>query len=59
MRNLKIIGLFMRLAARDNKEKYIKLIPYAWKMVDSRISQNKVFANLTLLLKDNFPKFLS
>ena len=59
LRNLKIIGLFMRLAARDNKEKYIKLIPYAWKMVDSRISQNKVFANLTLLLKDNFPKFLS
>ena len=30
LRNLKIIGIFMRLAERDNKKKYLKLIPYAW-----------------------------
>ena len=30
LRNLKIIGIFTRLAVRDNKKKYLKLIPYAW-----------------------------
>ena len=58
LRNLKIIGIFMRLAVRDNKKKYLKLIPYAWEMVNYRASKNKVFDNLTLLLKKNFPKFL-
>ena len=48
----------MRLAVRDNKRKYLKLIPYAWEMVSYRASQNKVFSHLTLLLKDNFPKHL-
>ena len=36
LRNLKIIGIFMRLAERDKKRKYLKLIPYAWKMIDSQ-----------------------
>ena len=58
LRNLKIIGIFMRLAARDNKKKYLKLIPYAWEMVNYRSSKSKVFDNLTLLLKQNFPKLL-
>ena len=57
LRNLKIIGIFMRLAARDNKKKYLKLIPYAWEMVNYRTSKSKVFDNLTLLLKQNFQKF--
>ena len=56
LRNLKIIGIFMRLAERDSKKKYLKLIPYAWKMIDNRMNQNKVFNNLILLLKSNFPK---
>ena len=55
-RNLKIIGIFMRLSERDNKKKYLKLIPYAWEMIDYRMSHNKVFDNLKLLLKSNFPK---
>ena len=58
LRNLKIIGIFMRLALRDNKKKYIKLIPYAWELINLRIKNNKVFDNLTLLLNDNFPKVL-
>ena len=57
LRNLKIIGIFMRLAAKDNKKKYLKLIPYAWQMIDYRTSKNKVFNKLTLLLKYNFPRF--
>ena len=58
LRNLKIIGIFMRLAERDKKRKYLKLIPYAWKMVDYRMSENKVLHNLKLLLASNFPKFI-
>ena len=59
LRNLKIIGIFMRLAERDKKRKYLKLIPYAWKMIDSRMSKNKDLVNLKLLLASNFPKFIT
>ena len=47
----------MRLAKRDNKKKYLKLIPYARELIDYRMSQNKIFDNLFLLIRNNFPKF--
>ena len=56
LRNLKIIGIFMRLALRDNKKKYIKLIPYAWEMINHRMRENRKFKNLKLMLKKNFSK---
>ena len=59
LRNLKIIGIFMRLADRDKKKKYLKLIPYSWKLIDSRMSKNKDLYNLNLLLASNFPKFIT
>jgi len=59
LRNLKIIGIFMRLAERDKKRKYLKLIPYAWNMIDSRMSKNNDLINLKLLLANNFPKFIT
>ena len=59
LRNLKIIGIFMRLAERDKKRKYLKLIPYAWKMIDVRMNKNKDLDNLKLLLTSNFPKFIT
>ena len=59
LRNLKIIGIFMRLAERDKKTKYLKLIPYAWKMIDNRLAKNKDLNSLKLLLASNFPKFIS
>ncbi len=58
LRNLKIIGIFMRLAIRDNKKKYIKMIPYAWEMINYRMKKNREFVNLKLILKSNFPKFV-
>ena len=58
LRNLKIIGIFIRLALRDNKKKYIRLIPYAWEMINHRIKKQKEFENLMLLLKNNFPKYI-
>ena len=59
LRNLKIIGIFMRLAERDKNRKYLRLIPYAWKMIDNRLSKNKDLYNLKLLLAINFPKFIT
>jgi aminoglycoside/choline kinase family phosphotransferase len=59
LRNLKIIGIFMRLAERDKKKKYLKLIPYAWKMIDNRMNKNQELYNLKLLLASGFPKFIN
>ena len=49
----------MRLALRDNKTKYIKLIPYAWEMINHRMRENREFKNLKLILKKNFSKHVS
>ncbi len=56
LRNMKIIGIFTRLAARDKKKKYLKLIPYAWKLIELRIKNNKIFDGLKKLLDINFSK---
>ena len=56
LRNLKVIGIFTRLAQRDNKKKYLKLIPYTWKLIEDRINNNDVFIDLKKKLEDNFPK---
>ena len=48
----------MRLATRDNKKKYKKMIPYAWQMINYRMKKNIEFKNLKFLLKSNFPKFI-
>ena len=58
LRNLKIIGIFTRLASRDKKKKYLKLIPYAWEMINYRMTKKKDFKNLMLLLRNNFPRFI-
>ena len=54
LRNLKIIGIFTRLALRDGKKKYLKLIPYTWTLINMRINENKVFLDLKELLTENF-----
>ena len=54
LRNLKIIGIFTRLAFRDGKKKYLKLIPYAWKLIEVRINENKLFLDLKQLLNTSF-----
>ena len=56
VRNLKIIGIFTRLAKRDNKSFYLKLIPYAWKLIDLRCKNNKLLIDLKNFLYKNFPK---
>ena len=56
LRNMKIIGIFTRLAIRDKKKIYLKLIPYAWKLIELRIKNNKVFNDLKKILDFNFSK---
>ena len=50
LRNFKIIGIFKRLSIRDKKHKYLKLIPYAWKLINNRIN-NSNFKELNSFLK--------
>ena len=50
LRNLKIIGIFTRLAVRDKKRKYLRLIPYAWNLIKLRTRNNDKFKNLNNLL---------
>jgi len=56
LRNLKIIGIFTRLAYRDKKTKYLKLIPHAWELIESRLNHNPVFKDIKNLLDTNFPR---
>ena len=58
MRNLKIIGIFTRLAIRDGKKDYSKLIPRAWELIRIRIN-NQIFSELKKLLNQNFKKELN
>jgi len=39
-RNLKIIGIFSRLYKRDKKDRYLKFIPYTWKLLEMRMNSN-------------------
>ena len=57
LRNLKIIGIFTRLSKRDKKHKYLKLIPYAWKMIDERRKHNTRFEELNNFLSIYFQEF--
>ncbi|MFL2888781.1 MAG: aminoglycoside phosphotransferase family protein [Candidatus Pelagibacter sp.] len=56
LRNLKIIGIFTRLAIRDGKNNYLKLIPYAWKLIGLRLNENELFDDLKNLLNQSFEK---
>ena len=48
-RNLKILGIFVRLYKRDNKSNYLKFLPYTWRLLDLRL-KNPLFNNLKCLL---------
>ena len=53
LRNFKILGIFSRLAKRDNKSRYLKYIPYTWSLIKLRIKNGKVFDELRLILNNN------
>ena len=52
LRNLKILGIFTRLAKRDKKNNYLKLVPYTWKLIRLRTSGNNIFDELVSCLNN-------
>ena len=54
-RSLKIIGIFSRLYKRDKKDKYLKMIPYTWKLLELRM-KSKTFRELRDILDFNISK---
>ncbi len=49
-RNLKILGIFVRLFKRDGKPDYLKYLPYTWRLIERRL-KNPVFENFNLMFK--------
>jgi len=59
LRNFKILGIFTRLAKRDNKKKYLKMLPYCWDLIKSRIDNREIFDELKIFLrKKEFKKYI-
>jgi len=54
-RSLKIIGIFSRLYKRDKKDKYLKLIPYTWQLLEDRLD-SLIFSDLKEILDNNIKK---
>ena len=52
LRNFKILGIFSRLAKKDNKKGYLKYIPYTKSLIKFRIKENEIFKELRLFLKN-------
>jgi len=53
-RNLKILGIFVRLSKRDGKNNYLKFLPYAWTLIEKRL-KNPIFKNFNILMSKNLP----
>ena len=53
-RNLKILGIFVRLYKRDKKPNYLKYLPYTWLLIESRM-KNPIFNKLNILFKKHLP----
>ena len=54
-RSLKIIGIFSRLFKRDKKNKYLKMIPYTWQLLEMRM-RSEIFSELKQILNNNISK---
>ena len=54
-RNLKILGIFVRLYKRDKKSNYLKFLPYTWRLLELRLN-NPIFESLKSLLNKAVPK---
>ena len=53
-RNLKILGIFVRLYKRDRKLNYLKYLPYTWSLIERRM-RNPIFNKLNILFKKHLP----
>ena len=53
-KNLKILGIFVRLYKRDRKPDYLKYLPYTWSLIGRRM-KNPIFNKLNILFKKHLP----
>lgn len=53
-RNLKILGIFVRLHKRDKKPNYLKYLPRTWSLLEKRM-RNPIFSKLNMLFKKYLP----
>ena len=53
-RNLKILGIFVRLYKRDSKPFYLKYLPYTWVLIKRRM-KNPIFNKLNILFNKHLP----
>ena len=53
-RNLKVLGVFVRLCKRDGKNNYLKFLPYTWTLIERRL-RNPIFKNLNISINKNLP----
>ena len=53
-RNLKILGIFVRLWKRDKKSNYLKFLSYTWTLIERRL-KNPIFKTLNSLMQKNLP----
>ena len=53
-RNLKILGIFVRLYKRDKKPNYLKYLPHTWMLLETRM-KNPIFNKLNVLFKNYLP----
>jgi len=53
-RNLKILGIFVRLYKRDKKPNYLKYLPYTWALLERRM-KNPIFNKLNILFEKYLP----
>ena len=51
-RNLKILGIFVRLCKRDEKPNYLKYLSHTWSLINKRL-KNPIFKNLKTLMDKN------
>ena len=45
-RNLKILGIFVRLYKRDRKPNYLKYLPYTWALIEKRMKNQSFYNSL-------------
>jgi aminoglycoside/choline kinase family phosphotransferase len=54
-RNLRILGVFARLALRDGKKRYINMIPHVWDMIQADLKHPEL-KNLKKCVEQTLPK---
>lgn len=43
-RHTKVVGIFVRLCARDGKNRYLKMIPFVWQLIERHLHQPEFLA---------------